>query len=125
MRNWGFSFPWPRIKEGRFYVVLDLTFFSSRFETKSKFIITQKIFGLFSVFSLTLFGIYNAISARNSKNKETSMFNLIFIFSSCCKSTLKGQYHKIFDPRFFFHQSNPPRPLTNGLKPFRICLRIR
>jgi hypothetical protein len=38
--------------------------------------------------------------------------------------TLKGPYHEIFDPRFS-HQSNPPRPLTNGLKQFRIWLCIR
>jgi hypothetical protein len=37
---------------------------------------------------------------------------------------LKGQYHEIFYPQFF-HQSNPPRPLTNGLKLFCIWLSIR
>jgi hypothetical protein len=41
-----------------------------------------------------------------------------------CKSSLNGQYHEFFSPRFF-PQSNPPRPLTNGLKPFRIWLCIR
>jgi hypothetical protein len=39
-------------------------------------------------------------------------------------TSLRGQYFEIFDPRFL-HQSNPPAPLTNGLKPFRTWLRIR
>jgi hypothetical protein len=34
--------------------------------------------------------------------------------------TSKGQLHEIFDPRFFFHQSTPPRALIHGLRPFRI-----
>jgi hypothetical protein len=38
---------------------------------------------------------------------------------------LKGQGHEIFDPRFFFHKTIPPRALIHGLKPFRILLRIR
>jgi hypothetical protein len=37
---------------------------------------------------------------------------------------LKGQCHEIFVPRFFFHQTIPPRALIHGLKPFRIWLRI-
>jgi hypothetical protein len=37
---------------------------------------------------------------------------------------LKGQLHKIFDPRFF-SSNNSPRPLIRGLKPFRIWLCIR
>jgi hypothetical protein len=38
---------------------------------------------------------------------------------------LKGQCHEIFDPRFFCHQTIPPRALIQGLKLFRIWLRIR
>jgi hypothetical protein len=34
-----------------------------------------------------------------------------------------GTVARDFRPRFF-HPSNPTRPLTNGLKPFRIWLRI-
>jgi hypothetical protein len=30
-----------------------------------------------------------------------------------------------FQSSVFFHQSTPPRSLSNGLKPFRIRLRIR
>jgi hypothetical protein len=33
---------------------------------------------------------------------------------------LKGPSHEIFDLRFFFHQSNPPRPLIHALKYFQI-----
>jgi hypothetical protein len=35
-----------------------------------------------------------------------------------------GQFHEIFDPRFF-HQSTPPSALIHGLKPFLTWLRIR
>jgi hypothetical protein len=42
---------------------------------------------------------------------------------------LKGQYHEIFDPRFFSLVNPPPPPpprvLIQGLKPFRIWLSIR
>ena len=37
---------------------------------------------------------------------------------------LKGQSNEIFDLQFF-HNSNLPRPLTNGLTFFRVWLRIR
>jgi hypothetical protein len=38
---------------------------------------------------------------------------------------LKGQWNEIFDPRFFFHQSTPPRALIHGLEPFCIRPNIR
>jgi hypothetical protein len=38
--------------------------------------------------------------------------------------SLKGQYHEVFAPRFF-SSNNPPKAIVNGLKPFRIWLRIR
>jgi hypothetical protein len=37
---------------------------------------------------------------------------------------LNWQSHEIFDPRFFFYQTIPPRALIHALKPFRIWLRI-
>jgi hypothetical protein len=37
---------------------------------------------------------------------------------------LKGHLREIFDPRFFFHKSTPPKALIHRLKPFRIWLRI-
>ena len=37
--------------------------------------------------------------------------------------SLKGQSNKLFDPHFF-HPSNLPGPLTNGLKYFRFWLRF-
>jgi hypothetical protein len=40
------------------------------------------------------------------------------------KQFLKGQLHEMFDP-WFFHQSNPPRDLIQGLKPFGIWFGIR
>jgi hypothetical protein len=38
--------------------------------------------------------------------------------------TLKGQYHEIFEPRFF-HQSNLSRSLIIILKYFRIWIQFR
>ena len=38
--------------------------------------------------------------------------------------TLKGQFNEIFYPQFF-HHSNRPGPLTNGLKYFRFWFRFR
>jgi hypothetical protein len=49
-------------------------------------------------------------------------FHLIFSFK--VRSSLKGQLHEIFDPRFF-HKSTPPRALIHGLKPFCIWPNIR
>jgi hypothetical protein len=43
-------------------------------------------------------------------SQGTSMFECIF---------LKGNCHEVFDPRVF-HQTIPPRALSNGLNPFRI-----
>jgi hypothetical protein len=40
-------------------------------------------------------------------------------------NALKGPCHEIFDLRWFFHQTTPSGPLTHGLKPFCIWLRIR
>ena len=40
----------------------------------------------------------------------------------CDKLFLTGQSNEIFDLQFFFHHSNQPGPLTNGLKDFRILV---
>ena len=40
------------------------------------------------------------------------------------KTHLKGQSNEILDPHFF-HNSNQPGSLTNGLKYFRFWFRIR
>jgi hypothetical protein len=52
----------------------------------------------------------NEIGKRVPKSRETI--------------PLKGYYHEIFD-LWFFHQTIPPGPLFNGLKPFCICDDIR
>jgi hypothetical protein len=45
-------------------------------------------------------------------------------FEGVFKKALKGQWHEIFDPRFFCQSINP-RPQINTLKYFRILFRIR
>jgi hypothetical protein len=62
--------------------------------------------------------VFNKWTRHNSYFTDYSVYRCS-VFRYC----IKGQYHEIFDPRFFIKQS--PRVLIHGLKPFRIWLRIR
>jgi hypothetical protein len=66
--------------------------------------------------------------------KNNVLINMVDIILPCAASwnprparipILKGHCHEIFDLWFFFHQSNPPRPLIKRLQPFSIWHRIR
>ena len=62
----------------------------------------------------------NYIILTNKKSNEIEGNKEILILMY-----VKGQSNEIFHPKFLFHHSNQPRPLTNVLKYFQIWFRFR
>jgi hypothetical protein len=63
---------------------------------------------------------YLTVAMQERQSWDTVLFMAELIHFN---AYLKGQCHEIFDPRFSFHQTIPP--ISHGLKPFRVRLRIR
>jgi hypothetical protein len=71
------------------------------------------------------YGTWEKMSLKKEE-EECTLYSLVEynIVPNEGMTSLKGQCHEIFDPRFF-RQSITPRPLINTLKYFRILFRIR
>jgi hypothetical protein len=104
-----------------FYIILyiaDLTKFG--IFNKFYFILSGGIIYYFSeksIMFLIMYKILYKIFLRKEEFQKNKMFQYTV-------QILKGQCHEIFD-LWFFYQTNSPRPLIHGLKPFCIWLGIR
>ena len=73
-----------------------------------------------------LVGLYCNVSDKTtwSQNFQTFFLETLKLFMRLLWLFIHGKVQRDFRPQVFFHNSNLPVPLTNGLKYFRFWLRI-